>query len=379
MGRSSPPLFAQILGFEEYQVYRCPAGYETPLNHFGFAPGGRILLATHAAGGFLWDTSRGRMLASLGQKAINYAFFHPDELDLYAVTSYGLLRWPWRAAVEDSRLEINLGPPHCYPLSYGLGQGTFATETREVLIEHVGHLHRIHAGKPDSEALRPIDLQQDRMQLSSDGIWLAAWTRARNEIILMTRGDSKSDWQEAARFAGSAHFAFSPDCQMLITCWDHSYRFWSLESLAELDARRLPLNVSGPPDGPLACAPLPSQGRGTLLAVADGKFTIRLFEVETDPHVPHRLLATLESPSQFPTRSMEFNHDGSRLAVARSDQTLEVWNLRRIGLRLEPLGLQDQWPQWPEEFEPVIQLTLTPGEPNREIANHYWDLEDYTR
>jgi len=77
-GDGGVPRFWKVAGFDEFQVHRCPAGYEVEIRDFGFAPDNRLLWVAHDAGGFLWDGERGGMVATLDHKAIRYAFFHAN-------------------------------------------------------------------------------------------------------------------------------------------------------------------------------------------------------------------------------------------------------------------------------------------------------------
>jgi tetratricopeptide (TPR) repeat protein len=68
-----------------------------------------------------------------------------------------------------------------------------------------------------------------------------------------------------------------------------------------------------------------------------------------------KLLASLTPPEELPTHTFVFSPDGRFLAVSRSDQRVDIWDLAAVQRRLNELGLA-------QEIAPVFNGAAPPGD-----------------
>jgi hypothetical protein len=95
-----------------------------------------------------------------------------------------------------------------------------------------------------------------------------------------------------------------------------------------------------------------------------------LMALEMTPGIIHlkqtrtgRTVATLENPFRDRSTWLAFTPGGTRLiAASRYAKTIQVWDLARIRAELKPLGLDWQWPEFPEPISGTSQSrTGRPG------------------
>jgi Tfp pilus assembly protein PilF len=118
-------------------------------------------------------------------------------------------------------------------------------------------------------------------------------------------------------------------------------------------------------------APLAFSADGRLLALAMSQ--VRLVDAATG-----NTLATLAGPGSAPISGLCFSPDGSRLAVARQDREVQLWDLRSLRRLLSTFGLDYAMPPFepqipagpPEELRVRVAL---PSDPNPAGAwARYW-------
>jgi WD40 repeat protein len=140
---------------------------------------------------------------------------------------------------------------------------------------------------------------------------------------------------------------FSPDGRHLVTNNRGEFRFWDVGSW-EL-AQRLPRHLRSL----YGHAAFAVDSR--LLAVAHARDQILLCDAATGQH-----LATLETPGRKDLTGLTLSPDGSRLAMATTDDVLGLWDLRRLREQLAALGLDWETPPYPVA-EPGAQTSQAPA------------------
>jgi WD40 repeat protein len=232
----------------------------------------------------------------------------------------------------------------------------------------VVHENHVHLAKTDHQFDAPVLLCTNRFEallISPNGKWLAGWVENQIEVWALDKLVAKP--KLARKITGSQHFAFSPNGKYLVTCWARACHFWEVGTWAQQDVPQLRAGPSDP-HSPLAFAPSAVNGR-TILAVADSFSTVKLFHMTDGPSVTLLEIARLESPDRSSLVALAFNRDGSRLAAATTDQTVQVWDLAKLREGLLEMGLAGDFPTFPDrsvgtlsvEFEAdVLRDTETP-------------------
>ncbi len=96
------------------------------------------------------------------------------------------------------------------------------------------------------------------------------------------------------------------------------------------------------------------QPNGELMAIAHSRWQVRLVDTKT-----RKPVATLTSLDERPVRRLMFSPDGTRLAIARDDNVIHVWDLRALGQQMQLVGLAQGWPRLPHnDFQGAPRVVL---------------------
>jgi hypothetical protein len=120
---------------------------------------------------------------------------------------------------------------------------------------------------------------------------------------------------------------FSPDGRWLLTGSAEEYVFWDRRSWTQ--RKTVPRGLTGGTHGRCAF----TKDGGTV-ALSMGAGVIGLYDTTS-----FECLATLEPPEVKAVADLDFNPDGSQLAVASGDQSIHLWDLRLLHRELAELNL----------------------------------------
>ncbi len=337
------PQLWRIQGGTEYQVFRAPTEFNFPFNGLSFSPEGRVLIAANDVGAFFWDTATGRTLYTLNVRSIKSVFTHPSRGDLFVSTPDGLHRWPRKQLVPSEAESFTFGHSKSLDLTDGLGLCTLAERRKLAAVVHADHIHCVDLDDRQATSMLPMRGNFQAMELSPDGQWLATWSSDQNQIQVWALDTAHTNSQPITTLPGGPHFAFTPDGKFLVCCWDKACRLFKTGTW---EARQVEFeDFPDDAQGPLALVRAEPEGR-TLLAIAASAAVIHLFELDEAATGFARALARLKSPDRVSVHALAFNPDGSRLAAAAKDQTVQVWDLARIRQKLAEMDLAGAMPRF---------------------------------
>jgi eukaryotic-like serine/threonine-protein kinase len=309
-----------------------------------FSPDGQLLaMATRPEGVRIARLSDGAALAFLPIGACDEVLFMPGG-DLLTFNNRGLCRWAV-SEVRDGGLQI--GPPiplaQLTPFPRVVQTGLATSADGRILgvasFSQQGSMLLDRDRPWRRTALVPHKGVFD-LAISPDGRWACSASSSESaegrkvKVWDVSTGDVVVEWLLTA-----ARVAFSPDSRWLGIGAEGHCRFFRT-------GRWKPGPEVEFAEGPLAFHP-----GGRLAAFLDGtRALVRIAEVESG-----KILAVLESPGLSLIYCLEFSPDGRFLAVSRSDQRVDLWDLKLIQHRLASLSLGGDLPT---VFEGATQSTV---------------------
>jgi tetratricopeptide (TPR) repeat protein len=166
------------------------------------------------------------------------------------------------------------------------------------------------------------------LAISPDGKWACSGSRGDSEDAKKVKVWSTATGEMVQELAmGNARVAFSPDSRWLGVGGAARYRFYKTGSW---EAGMTVNHREGFGELPLAFHP-----SSRLVAVLSAAGPIVKFVDITSSEA----IAALESPDPATIHYLEFSPDGNHIAVAKSDQRVELWDLSAIREQLESFGL----------------------------------------
>jgi serine/threonine protein kinase/WD40 repeat protein len=311
-----------------------------------FSPDGRLLaMALRPEGVRIARLSDGVGLALLPIGYCDEVLFMPNG-DVLTFNDLGLCRWPVRT---NDGTALRVGPP--VPLAMvakepnwtqvglavsadGRIVGCSSFQQRGSLILDPDHPWRRRLLFPHPGA---FDLA-----ISPDGRWACTVSRAEGPNARQVVVWEISTGKILKEFSpGVARVAFSPDSRWLGVGGKTAYRFFRTGSWTEG-----PVIEHGTDD---AMMPLAFHPGSRVAALLDsGRSFVKIADVETG-----EILARLDVGDKSTVYHMDFSPDGRYLAVSKSDQRVDLWDLSSIRRRLEQFGLADGIPDIFDEGAPA--------------------------
>jgi serine/threonine protein kinase/WD40 repeat protein/Tfp pilus assembly protein PilF len=337
-----------------------------PARTVDFSPDGRLLATAGESGAHLWDVATRRPVADLGLDECETAVFNPRDGTLATYGKMSRVRlWPWRADPAGPRGAGELGPPLVLPIATPQHRWQRACWSRDGrwlgVVDYRNDVVLIAAADQPQPWRRLGKLQSlALLALSPDGAWAAAGAYDWSRVQVWRVGDGA----EVFEVPGQAYAAFSPNGEWLVTGGLGHYSFWHVGSWQPGPELVCDHRHPGP-------APLAFSADGRLLALAMPQ--VRLVDAATG-----NTLATLTGPDSTLISGLCFSPDGSRLAVARHDREVQLWDLRSLRRQLSSFGLDYPMPPYepptpsgpPEELR--VRVLLPSGPDQAGAWTRYW-------
>jgi WD40 repeat protein len=366
----------KVLGVDHYRVFRALGEVRAPFASICFGPDGRLIVAANDLGVFFWDAAAGREFPYLKLRPTRLAMMHPDTGDLLASTPFGFYRWPRRTLRDGNALSFQFGPSECFDLPALLGRCTWGAGSGQVAVIHENHIHLANTEAPPSNIKLPSKGPFDAITTSSNGKWLATWTKDANRLAIWALKSLGEDATPVKVMLGLQQFTFCPDGRFLVTCSSWEHQLWDTETWQN---QKLTFSASESGESHCVAAFARAGSRGeTMLALANSSTTIKLLRISPGSPASFLELATLQSPDPRPLIELAFNRDGSRLAAAAADQTVQVWNLATIREELTRMKLQGDLPTFSAKSEGPLTVTLKSDTLDKETPRKWQEVEDLT-
>jgi serine/threonine protein kinase/WD40 repeat protein len=299
-----------------------PGGW---VNTVDFSPDGRWLVSAAATDVCLWDVKNGAEVVRLPSRGAN-AWFHPQHNELLISSSTGIER---RRLVAPADGTPRLESPELLAGNPMHNWGTYCCWSHDggwLAFRQAGEKTIVVQNVDDSSqrfTLGPHDAV-NITSLSADGRWLASNPWQGSAIKVWEVQTGKIAWELPC---GSGSATFSPDGRWLYTARNNNVgRLWHTGTW---QAR------AGPWDTSVGTFSRDS----TILAVASGK-SVKLIDVASGDE-----LATLEGPDSSNPMWLSVSPNGSLLAAAMQDHTVQIWDLQAIRRQLAMIGLDWKTPE----------------------------------
>jgi WD40 repeat protein/tetratricopeptide (TPR) repeat protein len=314
------------------------------------SPDGRLLATCEGESVRLWETARGRELARI-DGFFSTALFQPDGRALVCLGKPGLFRWPIGGDPAAGPDALSVGPPQL--LHEATGHEYWATwlpdrTTLAALECATGRVLLVDTARPSQPWKRTPTLdcgglrQLRSVAVSPDGHWLAiggwrtagilVWDVPRRRLVRTLKHQDSSE-------ETCAQVTFSADGGRLVgSHFAKAFESWRVETW-EPEPQRL-VNVERSAANTRAPA---FTNDGRLMARTIAPDQVQLADAATG-----RELARLTTLQPITPSPVAFTPDGTKLVATTAQQTVLIWDLRRIREQLAPLGLDWDAPPFPE-------------------------------
>jgi serine/threonine protein kinase/WD40 repeat protein len=337
-----------------------------PARTVDFSPDGCLLATAGETGAHLWDLAASRPVADLGIDECETAVFNPRDGTLATYGKMSQVRlWPWRADPAGPCGAGQLGPPRV--LSIATPQHLFQRACWSLdgrwlgVVDYRNDVVQI-AAADQPQPWRPVGKIPSLalLALSPDGALAAAGAYDWSRLVVWRVADGA----KVLEVPWHAYAAFSPNGEWLVTGGLGHYSFWKVGSWQPGPELVSEHSHSGP-------APLAFSADSRLLALAMSQ--VRLVDAATG-----NTLATLAGPDSALISGLCFSPDGTRLAVARQDREVQLWDLRALRRQLSAFGLDYAMPPYepeaaagpPEKLH--VRVVLPSGANHAGVWAGYW-------
>ena len=316
------------------------------------SPDGRLFAFGMKDGVRIWDPATWRELIFRPVGLTESVIFQRDGRELITCGEQGLLRWPINSS-PDSPNEIHLGPPKAIafphapftPKRASLSQdGTTLAVVSEDLFGNNGGIFIVNLlnGAVTSPFLP--HLNAGYVALSPDGKWVASSGWHSNLVCVWKAPITTSKgWTSEPQISvpeEQANVSFTPDSRRLIICRAPEFTFVEVGSRAP--ATRIP-SESGNALRYIAFSP-----DGKLMALSLDPTIVQVRETASG-----KIIAKIEDPYGEWVTWFGFSADGTHLLTS-SNYAKEIhdWDLRGIRVRLQFMGMDRDWIEFPRSTEP---------------------------
>lgn len=287
-----------------------------------FDPSGRILFLTSDQGVRIWDWENRHFLGALMMGPVNSIAFNQATDDLIMGGERGCMRVEFglhSGQLKTGPLRIfDVSPPldDC-PVSLG-DQGRLLAATSGGAIHTYSPRDFLSAGR------WPLGSELTALAVHPGKPMLAAIDAGR-DVLAILHAENFATLKEIPT-PGGRSLCFSPRGDVLIAGCDAEYRIYRTGDWELLE--RFPCSTLH------GGAPAAIDPSGRFAALSRSQSGISLISLAA-----MREVALLPNRGGEPATGFAFSPSGRQLAVARRDQTAEVWDLAAIGDQLRQLGL----------------------------------------
>ncbi len=309
---------------------RIPGGAQDKTPSLSFSHDDRWL-ATSRANVILWDLRQGRPQASMATDEPREVCFTGFGTDLFVCGRGGLQRLTLRSEMGGDGADHivfkdggSLFPKHVMRMGLAPNKELLAAITP-------GHVHLLDAasGKELRRMIGQPGITHGDVRFSPNGQWLVGTAWAGKGVRVWNLQSPDAEPVDLSRESYVIDACFSADGKWLITGTIQSYRYWRVGAWTESVGKRLPRS-GWDLRGALAAHP-----NKPLIAVVQDGLHLQLRHVETQ-----EVYVELIPPNPSAIMHVQFNDQGSKVAVITANQDLHIWDLPLIQQELNQLGLE---------------------------------------
>ncbi len=298
---------------------------QIPITDLGFSPDGRILFTCGSDGIRLWDTDTVAELGLLPEQFSQGTGFSPSGDRLVVRGLKGMRSWPIGRGSGPRDGEMTFGPPSVIELR-NRGPGPLAWDgsgrSLALCFPFGSQFTVVDARFPELIPWLNTVSNLRNIALSPDGRWVATGTWQPTTAKVW---DARTG-QFVRELTAKSHIpAFSPDGRWLAVHEKSGYRLFEVGTWKP--GPSIPMDWD---TGRLAFSP-----DGRWFAFLDKRTDlVKLYDIGRGT-----VIATLEPPERSGVDQIVFSPDGQHLAVLTPKQTVELWDLRAVRVRLRAMGL----------------------------------------
>jgi WD40 repeat protein len=296
-----------------------PPGTGGEIQELAVSPSGRWLVA----GGDqprIWDLGLRKGVATLPGSRVGAPRFHPKRPEFFTSGLNGLYRWSFAEGPMGLRVQPvdRLLPPD-------VGRFGMDRDGRQAVVARGIGATVITLENPPGKASMLNHRACTSAGISPDGRWAATGTHNGFGVRIwdVRTGGQVAELMPQERLTVPT---FSPDGRWLLIATEFKFAIWASSTWQPI--REIPREQAG------GAAPATFAPDGKILAAAISTTTVGLFDTQT-----WRILTKLQSPDEGLLRHMTFTPDGAQLLVATLDNSIRIWDLRRVREQLAQADL----------------------------------------
>jgi WD40 repeat protein len=311
----------RFLGTGSNEVWQC-----------SLTPDGKVLASMHGDRVLFWDVRAGTQIAVQAAKKVRSVTFDQTGRTLFVGCEEGLQEWNVEVKTENGAIALKVGSVrnlsdrpdldrYSRPINPKAGMGALVSN---------GEIHLTDLATGRETARLGGAIRADYTCLSDDGRWCAASSFNDKVVTVFDLKASNSVHVVPAGLQNKT-MSFSPGNRLLAVGDAKEYKFWDTASWKCVST--VSRAGSGGRSGAVSFS-----SDGKTAAVAYSSQSIRLVNVADGGE-----LATLESSAPQEISWIEFDPDGSHLAVigVGRNHYIQLWNIR--SLRKELASMKLDW------------------------------------
>jgi len=305
----------------------------SPVSDTAISSDGEWIASAHADGVRIWERARARELDHLPGTATCNVWFDPVAERVITAGADGIKELSLDHLAEDAKHSTS---PRTERIDSMAAVYADISKNRRFVAFSMGGTHLLLRDR-ELHTLSVFDGRQNlhAVAVSADGAWIAGYPGPGVKIWNCQTGVLKATVMPHKAW-GWMRMAFSPDGRWLVTGSSTKYRFWS--------TRDWKVQHAFARDGADIGGPITFTSDSRLAVIASSRYLAKLIDVATGTE-----LVTLEAPDAVPDiAGFAFGQDGKQLSVSGKNQVLHCWDLERIRVYLEKLGIGWQ-PSSPSE------------------------------